>query len=1398
MNTQDGGLYYVPRIDIEKLRADVEKMKRQFESVNKKAREETSKTQQTIDTMLKGAMAYLTIQQAKNFASEVINIRGQFQQLGVAFETMLGNKAKADKLMADAVDFAAKTPFQLTEVARGTKQLLAYKLSAEEVLPTLKALGDVSAGLSVPIERLILNYGQVKTASKLTGRELRDFNMAGVPLISELAKNLNKSETAIQDMVSAGKIGFKDVENAFKTMTNEGGHFANLMDKQSATITGKISNLYDVIDEKLNEIGTSSEGVINASIDSASYLVENYQAMAREIGGLVVSYGAYRGALITTVAVQKAVTKAGVYDIATKKLQRIATLKAIVAQNKLNVVMMANPYAIVAVGVATLTYALYKHITAQSEAEQVQEALNNRIKEQSELAEKERGTLNSLIGTIKDETTTRFQKQQALENLQKQFPDIFKNMDIEAVKIANITDLLKEYNKQRGVKNALSDEDQLKKNKDIIDKIQKGDVISSYGSREIKKLEIENIALEKKIAQRKQTEENARFSGLSDADKIKELEAKNEELNKSLDNDNPASLTKGLINDQIQKNNKLIAGYKKNIETAKNVVLTSVSSLRKAIAKENEKIKELRTKGKNGGLTETEDTKLKEAIATKKQLEDKLNNTYIGKKPSKTTKKQTFDQVKYALQNKRTLEDLEHQKQQAIIDAMEDGAEKQHEQLKEDAKRKLQLLNRAKEDEIQRIKDAEKQKKEAQGKSYDATQGESQIKQVESVFADIEKEQIKQNELNQQEYFKSVLDKYKTYEEQKTAIIKRHNAERKTLEENNSDGKYTKNINLLEKALTKELFELEKASKGVKTVISKLFSDTSKMTTQEMRNLIEEAEKLYNDTPKTDKNVEKLQAIREQIDKLKKTVEETETGFQRMDRNIEKIFKKGTSNQELQKALQELSSDLQNAGKLANMFGDSLRAIGDISGDELFGDIADGISSIVDITNDTMSGAVTGAMLGGPTGAIIGASLGFVSSILGKIGESEKKHREALRRIRQSQIKEQQVYNQLLFEQKMLMEDDESIFGVDALSKALGYLEAYNQSFNQLQDKLKKKQHTKSFFGVSIKTNSFQNELDKIKVKTGHRKTGLFGWGRGRDIYTSITKLHKDLITKEGKLNVLRAEAILRTRQMRDEDKMRLEGIIQLYKQQEEAQEQFNSYLKETFGDLGNGMVDSIVNSLKTGEDAFKSFSKNVGNVIGSLGKQLIQELFISAKFKQLQKDIDSIYKDKSNTVYKKGSGFLGMFKEKDEKATMKNITSKIRGAVGSFAKGVKGDISLMKDFAKTWQEETKEMGFDIWGAEKEKSRKAVSKGFASMTQDQASDLNGKFTLSTELQKHHLEVAKGIGASVKTLQENSARQLRHLAGIETNTARLQKIETDISSMKSGIDDINDKGIKMRR
>ena len=240
---------------------------------------------------------------AQQFASKAMMIRGEFQQLEIAFNTMLGSAEKGSELMNQLVNTAAKTPFDLKGVANGAKQLLAYGVAVEEVNDTLVRLGDISAGLSIPLNDMVYLYGTTMTQGRLFTQDLRQFQGRGIPLADELAKQFGVTKDKVGELVTAGRVGFPEVQKAIESMTNAGGKFGGLMNEQSKSITGQISNIQDALDMMFNEIGKSSEGVINKGLEGVSYLVEHWRQVGEAIGVAAAAYGTYKAAEMTTAAI---------------------------------------------------------------------------------------------------------------------------------------------------------------------------------------------------------------------------------------------------------------------------------------------------------------------------------------------------------------------------------------------------------------------------------------------------------------------------------------------------------------------------------------------------------------------------------------------------------------------------------------------------------------------------------------------------------------------------------------------------------------------------------------------------------------------------------------------------------------------------------------------------------------------------------------------------------------------------------------------------------------------------------------------------------------------------------------------------------------------------------------
>lgn len=302
MNTDDDNLKFSIVLDDSELRSQINESKSAFQELGDQAVAEGNRMDDALKSVGRTIASLGLAWSAQEFAQKVASVRGEFQQLEVAMETMLGSSSKAQTLMAQMVQTAATTPFGLQEVAGGAKQLLAYGLEAEKVNDTLIRLGDIAAGLSIPLGDLVYLYGTTMAQGRLYTQDLNQFTGRGIPMLKELAKQFGVAESEVKGLVEAGKVGFPQVQKVIESLTDEGGTFGGLMEKQSHTITGQISNIEDAFDMMFNEIGKESEGFINTALEGASWLVEHYKITAEALMTLVAAYGVYKGTLMATTA----------------------------------------------------------------------------------------------------------------------------------------------------------------------------------------------------------------------------------------------------------------------------------------------------------------------------------------------------------------------------------------------------------------------------------------------------------------------------------------------------------------------------------------------------------------------------------------------------------------------------------------------------------------------------------------------------------------------------------------------------------------------------------------------------------------------------------------------------------------------------------------------------------------------------------------------------------------------------------------------------------------------------------------------------------------------------------------------------------------------------------------
>ena len=371
----EGRLNYRITLDNSALQAQAEESRDILRGIGRTATQEGDLMEGAMKKMGAAMAGAFAVGQLKDFALKVATVRGEFQQLEIAFSTMLGNKKQADALMQQLIDTAATTPFGMNDIANSAKQLLAYGAEADKVNETLVRLGDIAAGLSIPINDLAYLYGTTMVQGRLYTQDLNQFLNRGIPLVDELAKQFGVTKGEVKQLVEQGKVGFPEVEKAIVAMTSEGSKFGGLMEAQSKSITGQISNLEDAVEQMINEVGKSSEGVIGGILGAASSIVDHWKQIGIVVAGTIATWGAYKAAVLAVGVATKisaAIQESAAYQQRLAAMQGIALSEAqavaaantnllSVAMNGLKTAILSNPIGLIVgvIGAAVTALTLF-------------------------------------------------------------------------------------------------------------------------------------------------------------------------------------------------------------------------------------------------------------------------------------------------------------------------------------------------------------------------------------------------------------------------------------------------------------------------------------------------------------------------------------------------------------------------------------------------------------------------------------------------------------------------------------------------------------------------------------------------------------------------------------------------------------------------------------------------------------------------------------------------------------------------------------------------------------------------------------------------------------------------------------------------------------------------------
>lgn len=406
-----------------------------------------------------GGMATL-----KELATSMIKVRGEFQSADTAIQTLLGNKEKADQLMAKVRKYATVSPLEFSDVTKATQMMLGFNIEAEKVPRYLQAIGDVSMGDTARFNSLTLAFSQMSAAGKLMGQDLNQMINAGFNPLQTISEKTGKGIANLKDEMSKGAISAEMVQQAFIDATSAGGKFYQMSENAAKTINGQISMLQDSWAAMLNNLGKESEGMIISGIQSVTKLISNYEQIGKVIAELVVTYGVYKASLIAIMAIEKAhkavmeqaalemslaakesqvLSNAQAVATAKTKLLQAAQMGLVRSLKAMTAAMTANPYVLMAAAVAALGLGIYKLATYQTESEKAQKRLNKSFQEfQVELG-REKASVDSLFSSLKKSNEGTEERAKLIKAVNEQYGQYLPHLLTEK---SNLNEINTAYN----------------------------------------------------------------------------------------------------------------------------------------------------------------------------------------------------------------------------------------------------------------------------------------------------------------------------------------------------------------------------------------------------------------------------------------------------------------------------------------------------------------------------------------------------------------------------------------------------------------------------------------------------------------------------------------------------------------------------------------------------------------------------------------------------------------------------------------------------------------------------------------------------------------------------------------------------------------------------------------
>ena len=1358
MNGIQGALHFDITGDNTNLEKALAASRASIISSGETADREGARIEQMFKRATSGALAFFSVAKATDFVKSMATVHGEFQAIEIALSTILGSEEKAMGLVAQLKDTAAKTPFDMKGVASGAKMLLAYGESADTVNDTLIKLGNIAAGLSQPLGDIVYLYGTTMTQGRLYTQDLNQFTGRGIPMIRELAKEFGVAESEVKKLVEEGKVGFPEVQRVVENLTNETGMFYNLMERQSAAVTGKISNLEYAWASALDEMGQSSEGFLYSGIEGATYLVEHYETVLKILGTLITAYGSYKAALIAINVVQKvsATIEATRALLAQTQMLRRATQ----AQILFNQAVKANPYVLAFSALTTLISALVMFSDKGEEAERVTTSLANANKRAGDEFDKESAKIKSLTDIVNNSNVAYNDRKTALEELQRIIPDYNASLTKEGELLNNNTDAIKNYliqlerqiklkAVQEELEEAYKEQRQIQKewdaaHQDLSSKRTNSayyddpiiDIAGMFGQRDLQKAE----------------------------KAFNEVDARLQRVNRTI-----ASL-----NSEIASTSVSTAGgttkfktFAEQLEAAKTRVSTLKGELKDLLA----------GKGDVSNFAQAIEDKRKE-ISKAEDDYDLLRGIDPKKKSSTTA---TSVDYKTKMENEareiaRLYEDLELSIQKSRIDAMEEGLPKILAQNEFNHKQELVAIERQKEDTLRKLQEQEKTTWESQNpdwkkKGLKFTPSVTELpKDVLAQFDSLTEEANNRLAADNKRVMDEMLDDYRAYEEKRTKISEDYEKKRKALyKEDGSlrDGVSQGNVDELNRSENEALKAVDDEFAQREATYQVWMAAIADLTLEQLKAVLAEAESELEKLEKSGTaDGQQLAVARAKVNTARKKVS---TASADNDLNPSKRTLKEW--EDLYKTLNEVEKEFESIGDtVGGVVGEIISECGKFATSALT--MINGIVQLTQMSATSIQGTAA-------AGATAISTMEKASVILTIISAA------------------MQIAMQIV---NLFNNDEEYQKEIEKLQERIDQLqwELDNAEVNRLQS---------NTFDILTKVKQVYAEVTAEVLKLHSSSSRTWGWMYqmiGRVTYQNeiLTKSAEKLAiayanieytadkalgaekfsNAKTQLENIAKQQLLIQEQIRNEDakKKTDHGQIAEWERQiqelgEEANKIINEIVEEIIGgsaaDLANELGDAFIEAFRAGEDAAEAWGKKVDDIVADVIKRMLVS-------KYLEEPLGEIF-DKYKSKWYKDGEFAGI------------------DAIMESMNGFANDLNSVGDeFQAIWDALPDSIKNLITVTDDAANREASERGIATASQESVDENNGRLTV---IQSHTYT----MNENVKLLVLFSDKMLETTNAIRENSEfckkldKLDSIDKEITRLRVKLDEISDDGLKVK-